>query len=123
MNPEIEKMLLALAQKFNTTVEHLWAVLIAQAKIEAGYNVAVILAGLLFYVVAFLSLKRWHNYIVDEDGCYDDAAFTEWFVSTGITLIVGIFVFFDMFDAGYNIATQLLNPEFWALKQVMKGLQ
>ena len=124
MNPEIEQMLLALAQKFGVTVEHLWAVLIAQAKIEAGYNVAVIIVGLLYYVIAYCVWRIVYQSQTDDGEDFIDYEYaTGRGICLGLTIVVGMFAFFAIFDAGYNAATQLLNPEFWALQQVIRGLK
>ncbi len=106
MNGEILKRLDALAAKLGVTADHLWGVLIRQARIEAYEWIAW---GALWLALScltwYLTIKLYKD--DDKDG--------ELLITMGIasltTTVVGLICM-------SGTPGLLLNPEYWALKQV-----
>jgi len=111
MQAELLKRLDALATKVGTTGEHLWTVLVAQARIDAiQYIIGAILVLLAAIVVAYIGTHIWKS----ADGFNDGKAW-------------GIFLWFAAsigFAAAAALATDsltpLLNPEYWAFKEILR---
>jgi RsiW-degrading membrane proteinase PrsW (M82 family) len=113
MNEETQKLLQQLAEKLGTTVEHLWQVLIAQARVEAITH-SIIFASLFVVIVAlwaFLISKEFK----DDDG--DVVVVVCGFLAGG-TLLYFLILCLEI----TNIVTGFYNPEYFALKQVLRQL-
>ena len=80
MTPELQNTLAMLAQKLGTSVEHLWPILVAKTKIDAG--VGIIWMGLLGVAMAFISWGAFKE-LRKEHGTWSDAPF-------GYGLLMGI---------------------------------
>ena len=118
MNEVTTKLLQQLAEKLGTTAEHLWQVLVRQAPISASITMAL-LAGLIISagLLARLSLRRTR--MVIEDDSYDDslrvAAVTSWVAFVAVAIMAAV-----MLSDIETAVAGLINPEYWALKQVLK---
>lgn len=123
MNEQTEKLLRELAAQFGTTVEHLWQVLVKQAAIEGVTGVLLWVFLGVFLLWCFTKLKwltttppatpekRHPEPPVDfEIGVIMWGAFA---IFSGICLIC----FADSFS---DVVACFLNPEYWALKQIIK---
>lgn len=121
MNDQLQKVLADLATKFGTSVEHLWAVLVYQSRIE-------VICDLIYYAilsVCGIVLYKFHvkfskEYKPDDyhrtSTHYDDSE------TTGIVMIILalawlVFFLICLFQVG-NTITAALNPQYWALKQI-----
>lgn len=110
---ELAKILHSLAEKFGTTVDHLYAILIKQAYIEAiewmiGFAIYSILYSIFIY--------RFRKYYIHKKRGNCDVTEPIWFLLiisslSMICLIIGIII---------NVPTMLFNPEYYALKQIIK---
>ena len=116
MNEATQKMVEELAAKLGTTAEHLWGVLVRQAPISSLCDVLAIAAWFAGLVWAFrlVTRKTTENENGDAEWGYEGVfwAWTVWGVTAGILVLV----------AGCSFATIVsgfLNPEYWALKQVL----
>lgn len=114
MNDQTIALIRELAAKLGTTTEHLWGVLIAQARVEFLANSVAYLMIPLFCAIAFFFYKK------DKESPEDRLGFTPYFFPMAIsvcfaviTLVVGM-IHFPMYLAS------ILNPEYWALKQILK---
>ena len=102
-----------IAQKIGTTAEQLWPVLIRQQYVDAVVS-AVCLLALLFItgVVLRYALKQW-----GEDGrIYKDNTDELWgwvLIFLGCLLITALIYFLISFP-------DIFNPEYWALKDLMR---
>lgn len=114
-----------MAERFGTTVELLWEVLIRQMYVEATINsiyiVSIIIFGLLFvfalrYMVKDYINSEWSNL---EDYIIYRLGFTIMFILTasGVFFIVGL-IFLPGLIGG--IVGRLVNPEYYALKLLME---
>jgi hypothetical protein len=108
------QQLVALADRLGTTVEHLWRVLIVQARIE--FYVDLFYVGLV--VVLFFVVRRAHHFLASKARAdrYDEELYVvpmciAWAALAVIALIVVM--------TCAEIPSLLLNPEYWALKQVL----
>lgn len=116
MSVELERILNLLAERFGTTIEHLYAVMIRQAYIEAAYSLIemVIMVVFIYYFIARLHGKL-REMLKSEDA---DIA-----IYGGICLIFGWIAVIVAFIATiYDFRTVLgaaLNPEYWVLQQIL----
>lgn len=120
MENKVFEMLNQLATKLNTTVEHLWGVLVNQASIESIsyivlYGMAFIMM-IVFFIIAYKTapLAEWNN----------GNKFSVIVVSSGvlgtIILVVAAATVVDCFP---SMVSGLFNPEYWALEKVTRLLK
>lgn len=105
------EMIEALADKLDTTMDHLWDLLVRQAYVEAMtlFPIATLILGIgLFLIFRLKDRFDWEDsdYIVH---CI--LGYIAGVVATGIA--VGMFV---------AIARLLINPEYWALQQILEQI-
>lgn len=112
------KLLEQLAVKLGTTVEYLWAVLVKQAYVNAitnlifaGIAALVILIGLAF-IPKIMKLDS-------TDGGYDISSRTLGWI---IYLIITGACLITVIACTIPAITELANPEYWALKEVLSAL-
>jgi len=118
MNDELQKQLATLAAKLGTSVEHLWNVLIRQAKIQAIEDIVFVLftAGLTFLLV-----KLWSSFYKNGDGF---ESFADNHIPVAIGIILAsiadvIMIVISVVLSISTIPTELLNPEYWALHELI----
>jgi hypothetical protein len=123
MNEETLQAITALAQKLGTTSEYLWSVLIQQAYLEAGLSlINLIVWGIItFFVVKIVYLKTKTPLETDEDHYpkaqwVEEGAVAAWLVS-GVLILIAFIIISVEFN---SLITALFNPEYWALKQIIK---
>lgn len=110
MDDKTEALLAKLAEKFGTTAEHLWAILIRQAPISSVcdlFTSAVCLAYVFWSIWYFRNHKR----LEDKPRL---SAF--WFLILGF--IPACMVLYGLCEMHVVIAG-FVNPEYWALKQII----
>jgi len=114
MNEQTTKLIEELAAKLGTTAEHLWGVLVRQAPITATIDL-VQLVGMwvLVFLLAKYAVKKWQD--ADTEDCEGRAMFAT--IATGICTLVAIIAFFT---APESIVAGFFNPEYWALRQIIK---
>jgi hypothetical protein len=101
-----------LAAKFNVSVEHLWTVVVTQAKITAVTSGAL---SLIFTILLGICLYAYRWIFVRFNG--DE----EHFILYGMNTLCLTVILLILGMVGETFFTALLNPEFWALKQILKG--
>lgn len=112
---ELLKRLDLLAEKLGTTGAHLWLVMVRQAKITA---IEDLIYGLLFLALTFGGYRLAKFFLAHcEDwdvGGYVGLVLS--WIASAIAFLVGI---------GYLYAAipEMLNPEFWALQQILDKLK
>ncbi len=114
MNEEILKRIDLLAAKIGVVGAHLWDVLVRQARIEAyeslGYSVFF---GILSAVMFFVARKL---YLGDtKPGSYRDTEGWQF-----VLVIFGAVAFFVTCGIFSNVPSAILNPEYWALRELIK---
>jgi hypothetical protein len=117
MTDQIMEILRILAEKFGTTTEFLWGIMVRQA-----YVVGI--SQILAFVMAGLFVFAWNRYVwsirLPEDPQEDrggDKTFG--IIMVRLFGVVGACMWAMMFLCGLTeITTALVNPEYWAIKQV-----
>ena len=110
---ELTGVLEQLAIKLGTTTEYLWNVLISQARISAItdliYIILISIIGIIIYKV--------HKKLMKEEkyDYYEEPLIA---VMVIISLVWAILFIAFFFSIG-NIINGFLNPEYWALKEVL----
>lgn len=122
MNETTDKLIRDLAEKLGTTADHLWGVLCRQAPISGITNLVVIAGLIAFIVWGFKLVKRKTTEPAPtEANKYPSAdwedegktiAWLVWGLAT-IGIIIWIAASLEI------IVAALLNPEYWALKQLV----
>ena len=117
MTDQIMEILRVLAEKFGTTTEFLWGIMVRQA-----YVVGI--SQILAFVMAGLFVFAWNRYVwsirLPEDP-QEDRGGDKTFGIMMVRLfgVVGACMWAMMFLCGLTeITTALFNPEYWAIKQV-----
>lgn len=123
MNEQTEKLIRELADRLGTTAEHLWGVLIRQAGISGITNLLVCAAwgALLAWGYRFLRRKTTAPLAT----ALNPHPRAEWDDQDWIWLVFGFVVAVVALVVGCNleqIVGSLLNPEYWALQQLLPQL-
>jgi hypothetical protein len=118
--PELSKELLArldaLGAKLGVAGTEIWRILVQQAQIEAIYDGIGLVVGLIFAGLCCRSVK-WLIRECDKPGKYDN-------VEAGIWAVVGSGVLaLLLIGTGLDVFGKLLNPEYWALQQILEVLK
>jgi hypothetical protein len=111
VNQETVKLIEQLAAKLGTTADHLWAVLVRQAGIEVWVSVVTIVILGAFSALWISTFSKWDDWIDDGMGAV---------VMAG-TIVSVVFLFIVGCEIT-ELPTLLLNPEYWALKEVLDVL-
>jgi hypothetical protein len=111
MSEQLLQRLDALAVKLGVTAQYLWGVLVKQARVEMWQDIG--LAS--FFVLAAIGSSTLGVFLVKDDD--PDADGVGLFCLLISLVILGVAV-------GYGRAalTEGLNPEYWALQQVLQTL-
>ena len=109
MTKNTEILLRELAEKLGTTSENVFNILVAQAPLQGLFN---LLASILFIVIIHHSFKflKKQKESLNEDG----------FFMLGLLLgVCGIItIVYTLITFSTNVSA-LINPEYWALKQIL----
>ena len=118
---EVFQRLDALAQKLNVTGEHLWDVLVAQAEIVLYEHLMWLGLGILLLAISMTTATKIHRYLTGQARSYD--GYEGWW---GLQLMPFAVFLLGITMTIHNVGailTPLLNPEYWALLQVMRIIQ
>jgi hypothetical protein len=121
MNEQTAKLVEQLAKKLGTTADYLWSVLLKQAPISA-------LTDLIYFVLISISgyfLLKVHKTFSKEDEhgdskYYDNDALAPIMIT--LTFIWAILFIVSFFSIG-NVINGFLNPEYWALDEILSSLK
>lgn len=123
MSENMEKLITELAEKLGTTTEHLWGVLLKQALISGITDVIMVvaLAGVAYAAARFIARNSRLPTATESDpypsANWDkDVAGIAWALWG---LIAMVFLFFILTSLATAISA-FANPEYWALKQIIK---
>ena len=113
MNEQLQNTLAALAEKFGTTVEHLWDVLIYQARVEAVVTgIELIFIAILFSVSLHYVRVLFKGVLKDD---WDEITYAPIVCLIIGMVLLGVWAINDV----SNIITMVWNPEYWALRQIL----
>lgn len=108
-----------LAQSLNVASEHVYEALLKQALVS-GIIALVWTALMLCVTVALIAVIRKAWIRAQEDPYFDDVHAA---IVTGIFgVIIFIVVCFGLYAVEYGL-TALLNPEYWAIKEVLAAIK
>ena len=115
---ELATLLEQLAAKLGTTTEKLWGVLVKQAAISGAVSFieSIIFALALIWVFRFIQKKTTPTGERDRSDWEDEGKGIAWI---GFAIIAPI-VIVSVFCSIENTINAFLNPEYWALSQILK---
>ena len=120
---ELTLFLEQLANKLGTTVEKLWAVLLKQAPISGMVDFAICIGLVLIAVGCFRFVnKKTTVPATTQNDQYpraqweEEAAVVCW-IGIGVFLVIVLVVIICSIQ---DIVSAFLNPEYWALKQILE---
>jgi uncharacterized membrane protein len=122
MDDKTLQALTALATKLGTTAEYLWGVLLKQAPITGLVHLAlltslVVMAVWWTRVVIDKTTEREVNgFSYPRAEWQDEEALAGWLSVAAFAFLAFLFVITNLADT----VAALLNPEYWALKQILK---
>lgn len=123
MNESIDKImpiLEKLAEKFNTTTDHLWEIIVGQAMVVFATNVLLYILGIIICIIGIKAMVIFFRRAIlpsEEDTLdnpYGMAFVISIIVVSLITLSTTVFFLLSI----TNTITALVNPEYWALNEV-----
>ncbi len=117
MNQETIELLKVLADKFGTTTEHLWSVLINQAFLS-GLSNSAFLAVILIPSVWWIRYASREIRKEREHESYYSATSAETLRFIRILLILACVIAACILL--HDIMTAFVNPEYWALREILK---
>ena len=115
MDDKTLQVLTDLANKLGTTAEYLWGVLLKQAPITGSLS----LLAIGVWVTACAMVVR---YVARKTGGKNPEWYEEglqvfaWFCTVILCVLTAVVVTIEIGDA----VTALVNPEYWALRQILK---
>ena len=112
MNEKTEQLVRELAEKFGTTADHLWGVLVKQAFVYASTETIFLVVSGAILGVAFMSIAKKMK---QEPGLDDDHLL---FASFTFGVLLVVLLLGAMFSLP-GIVSGFVNPEYWALKQLL----
>ncbi len=113
MNIDVNKVMEQLAMAFNTTVDKMYPMLIKQAYISGIINTLIGITAIVILVVGTKIAYKYWEQIYDVDG-----DFAVWCVG-GLYAVIAVIAVPILLHSGI---TALLNPEYWALKEILSTL-
>lgn len=120
MKKETVELLEKLADKLGTTSEYLWSVLVNQAYVNAIGEVIFILIATAFSY----AMCKMHLHFMDRDNEY---SYYEKEEVLGIPMIIGaivmVLLIIGCICSVRSIVTGVLNPEYWALEQILETIK
>ncbi len=116
MSDEIAKVLDLLAERFGTTVEHLWQVMITQAYISAINNLIGLVIGIVFIFYVIKRIPYW----IEAEKEYEFLPTLQLVFSSAFSLVI---VTYYAVEGVTTIITGIFNPEYLALQKILELLQ
>jgi hypothetical protein len=116
-------LLRELAEKLGTTTEYLWGVLVKQAPISSISNLFMVGLTILFSF-GLWKLHKWlmGNYADTKYSRYDEYEEAAIIPMVFLFIIIGVFIIAGFFTIP-SIITGFLNPEYWALKEILSNVK
>lgn len=114
MNEQTTKLIEQLAAKLGTTTEHLWGVLLKQAPMSSGISATMLAVFLLVLILSARWLKR--NELSKDDADDMMGKVLCWILWGVMAFMLSCFIY----DSLPMIIAGFFNPEYWALKQIIK---
>lgn len=123
MDDKTLQALTDLANKLGTTADYLWGVLLKQAPLTGAINLVLMAAWVIFAVIWYrMVVRKTSRPKATEDDRYPSAdwdgesAALAWASVLAVAVIGGLSVSARL----TNTVAALVNPEYWALIQILK---
>ena len=113
LSEEVLKRIDSLAGKIGVTVEQLWPWLVRQQYVEAIYYSIIALMLLTITITAVLLIVKYWSKLEKED--LEPPLIT-------ITVIIAILAIIFL-GVGLGEVADIFNPEYWALKDLMRMIK
>ncbi len=118
---ELVPLLEQLAAQLNTTVEFLWETMVRQAYVSA---IGQIVLYVFYSIFAFVSVKYipriWRSY--KELDSYSNEELPHIFGVIALSVLLFIFTGLAVAEIP-NLITKFVNPEYWALQQILEFIK
>ena len=114
MNDQTLQLLRQLADKLGTTAEHLWAVLVKQAGIEARMDAGFAAMFLLLLVGSLVFTG--YAWVKKQEEEYSD-----WEIGLVVAAVFSFLWLICFCVFASSSFTEFYNPEYWALKQILSA--
>lgn len=118
---KLTSLLEELAIKLNTTTEHLWTVLIYQAKISVITNILWIITMIVLGIVILKLHLKFLNKEGKRESIYDRENGYIFFIMVIISVMWFAFSI-AAFSTFGDIISGIFNPEYWALHKILSLL-
>lgn len=102
-----------LASQLGTTSKYLWKVLIRQAPISGILDILQYILIVIMIWGSYYTYSWAHKMVEDKD--WDETTYA-WPVITGLITVIFLITAFFSFP---NTITKFINPEYWALKEII----
>jgi len=116
----LTKLLNELAVKLGTTTEFLWEILLKQAPIDAIVGISLIVLFLIL-IIPYVMYIKWFSKHCNE--LYKEDKESIHTVFCVIILIIMFALFIANICEINNTITAIFNPEYWALKEILKYIK
>jgi len=113
---ELTQLLEGLAEKLGTTTKYLWEVLIKQARIDF---ISTTIQYLLLAIAVFVWINLFRYCLKNHKKIYEDDKEMVWGISLGITSVILFILTMIAFFYINTYLASILNPEYWALQQIL----
>ena len=110
---DLTPLLQELATKLNVTIDHLWQVLIYQAHI---FTIEYFAWAILFIILLIITVK-YAKWIPEFDFTVLHA------LGIGIFIFLDFIIFMSLLINFGDLLSALLNPEYYALKQILSYIK
>lgn len=113
---ELKPLLEELARQLGTTVGYLWGILIQQANVFVVIYICYVILFSLLVVSALKTVKIFVYWLEEND---EDWRCWASFVVGAVLIIFSILTGLGLITNVSSFITAILNPEYWALQQIL----
>lgn len=119
---QLAPLLNELAAQLNTTVEFLWGVLVRQAFVSAIESIFMIVLLVILIFTSFRYIFPWLKKmkVIEIDSSADGGLSIAGMAVVWIVIAMGAFSIIALLG---KLPTKLLNPEYWALQQILEVIK
>lgn len=123
MNEKLNNVLAELATKMGTTVQYLWGILIKQAYVTIWVDIAQIVGVVLYWLLLY-KLHKWFAKEPEHGlSIYEEHEALPYLFMIVLGIIGAVFTIAVLMVNITEILTASINPEYWALDQVLKAIK
>jgi hypothetical protein len=121
---KVMELLKALAEKLGTTVEFLWGTLVKQAIVVGIFDsIACFFLLIFIFIMVKFAVRNYKNSLESHKGDKYTTSMDCFMEASAVPSILASFATAGFFILLYQALTCLLNPEYWALKEVLNAIR